>query len=282
MDFANTVINAAAGQAAIWHGLRGVNSTLAGGVVSGLQALAYATDLISSGQATTLLAGGADELCFESFYGFAKAGLLSGTTNGEDAYPIPFDARRNGFHLGEGAALFMLEAASSAEARGARILAEIKGHGSSYDLCRGTQPAPSEAAICRSIRLALQDAGLEAAQIDGVSASANGSRRTDADEAQALAAVFGAHVAELPVMAVKSMLGEMLGASGAMQSIALLMAMQTSVCPGIWGLQQLDDHCPLPLASAANHACTLRHGLVNGVGLDGHHCALVLSQHGVS
>ena len=78
MDFANTVINAAAGQAAIWHDLRGVNSTIAGGIPSGLQALAYATELIRSGQATVLLAGGAEELCFESFCGFDRAGLLCG------------------------------------------------------------------------------------------------------------------------------------------------------------------------------------------------------------
>jgi 3-oxoacyl-[acyl-carrier-protein] synthase II len=109
MDFANTVINAAAGQAAIWHDLRGVNSTIAGGITSGLHALAYATELIHNGQATALLAGGAEELCFESFCGFDRAGLLCGSCHDVGEFPIPFDARRNGFTLGEGAALLMLE-----------------------------------------------------------------------------------------------------------------------------------------------------------------------------
>jgi 3-oxoacyl-[acyl-carrier-protein] synthase II len=103
MDFANTVINAAAGQAAIWHDLRGVNSTIAGGITSGVQALAYATDLIRSGQASALLAGGAEELCFEAFCGFDRAGWLCGSQHGSrQECAIPFDARRNGFALGEG------------------------------------------------------------------------------------------------------------------------------------------------------------------------------------
>lgn len=227
MDFANTVINAAAGQAAIWHNLRGINSTIAAGVTSSLQALGYAVDQIRSGQATALLAGGAEELCFESFYGFERAGLLCNSAEGEGDYPIPFDARRNGLCLGEGAALLMLEDAESAVARGATILAEIKGHGSGYDLSRGTQSHSSVDAVARAMRLALQDAGMNPVDINALSVSANGSVRTDRNEAQAIAQVFGEQTAELPITAIKSMLGETLGASGAMQTIAFVGANPT-------------------------------------------------------
>src|SRR5579872_2984789 len=124
LDFSNTVISAAAGQAAIWHNLRGTNSTIAGGAASGLMALGYAADLIRNGTCTALLAGGADEFCFESFCGFERTGLLAKTSEGHDG-STPFDARRSGFLLAEGAALLMLEEWESALARGATIHAEL-------------------------------------------------------------------------------------------------------------------------------------------------------------
>jgi len=137
MDFSNTVINAAAGQTAIAHNLRDVNTTISTGVTSGLEAISYATELIRSGRARALLAGGADELCFESFFGFDRAGLLCRSDSSVGDFPIPFDKRRNGSALGEGAALLMLEDVALARARGAKILGEVVGRGSSYDCSRG-------------------------------------------------------------------------------------------------------------------------------------------------
>jgi 3-oxoacyl-[acyl-carrier-protein] synthase II len=276
MDFANTVINAAAGQAAIWHDLRGVNSTIAGGITAGLQAIAYATELIRSGQATAILSGGAEELCFESFYGFARAGLLCAGDNGADECPIPFDARRNGFALGEGAALLMLEDAESAAARGAPIWGEIKGHGTAYDVSHGTAGTQAIEAIARAMRLALYDAQVHAEDIDGLSASANGGVLADRYEAQAVAAALDGQAASLPVMAIKSMLGETLGASGAMQTVALLAAMREGVLPGIRHLERYEPNFPLAIASPHNQRLDLRCGLINSVGLDGNCCALVL------
>jgi 3-oxoacyl-[acyl-carrier-protein] synthase II len=175
MDFSNTVINAAAGQTAIAHNLRGVNTTISTGVTSGLEAISYAADLIRCGRARAVLAGGVDELCFESFYGFDRAGLLCRSNDSAGDFPIPFDARRNGIALGEGAALLMLEAAGPAAERGARTLAEIKGHGSAYDCSRGRDRGESVEAISCAIRHALSDAFLLPHEIDCLSASANGS-----------------------------------------------------------------------------------------------------------
>src|SRR5712675_2509076 len=136
MSFANTVINAAAGQAAIWHNLRGINSTVAAGNVSGLWAAGYAADLIRYRQSNAVLAGGVDEFSVESFLGFERTGLLC-ANGASPERPIPFDSRRNGFVLGEGAGFLVLEDLDHAEARGARVLAEVKGYTTAFDYSQG-------------------------------------------------------------------------------------------------------------------------------------------------
>ncbi len=280
MAFANSVINAAAGQTAIWHDLRGVNSTVSGGTVSGLQALIYAADLIRDGRSRTILAGGADELCFETFFGFYGTGRMAGSTNGRGPLAIPFDARRNGFTLGEGAALLVLEEAEAARQRGAQVLAGIAGRGMSYDISRGGDEARAVRAVARAIRAALDSAGLEPGQIDAVSASANGSVAGDRAEALGIAEVFGEEGLgdEVPVTAVKSMLSESLGASGALQTAALLQSMASGVLPGVRGLETMDEDLPPGLASRDNRELNIRRGLVTAVGLDGTCCALVVER----
>lgn len=171
MDFANSVINAPAGQTAIWHDLRGVNSTICSGTGSGLQAIAYAANLIRAGRADTLLAGGADELCFESFLGFHRTGRVAGSSRrqgaGADPRPIPFAADRNGFALGEGAALFLLEERDQALARGATPLGEIRGSGNAFDPSRGRDAARAAGALERSVEEALAEARIDGAGLGG-------------------------------------------------------------------------------------------------------------------
>lgn len=273
-EFANSVINAAAGQTAIWHDLRGINSTVAGGTAAGLQALGYATEVIRTGRSDAVLAGGADELCFESLYGFQQTGRLCGDGADGPNWCVPFDARRNGLALGEGAGLLMLEEAGSALARGAPILAEIRGHGNCYDCSRGRDDRAIDA-VRRAIGLALGDARLSAGDIDAVSAAANGSVRGDRHEALGLAAAMGA-AAPPPLTAVKSMLGESLGASGAFATIALIESMRRGVLPGVRGLEQPDAALPLDGVSAQPREISGRRGLVDAVGLDGNVGALVV------
>lgn len=278
MDFANTVINAAAGQTAIVHNLRGVNTTISAGVTSGLAAIAYATDLIRSGHARALLAGGADELCFESFFGFDRAGLLCRNESHAGDFPIPFDARRNGSALGEGAALLMLEDAALARERGARVLGEIRGHGSSYDCSRGHEDKESVEAVASAIRQALHDAFVLPHEIDCLSASANGSELGDRHEAYGVFAGLNGQTHRLPVTAVKSMLGETLGASGPMQAVALLETMRDGVLPGIPQLEEIEDDFPLKMVRPESDEVEVIQGLINSIGFDGHCCSLILSQ----
>jgi 3-oxoacyl-[acyl-carrier-protein] synthase II len=283
LDFANSVINAAAGQAAIWHGLRGINSTLSAGEASGLAAIAYGTGQIRSGRAAALLAGGAEELCFESFLGHLRADRLvaDGAVD-----PLPFDRRRSGFALAEGAALLVLEKAGAAAARGAAVLAEVLGHGSAFNPETGAPGMEDDAeaggarALARAIAIALADAGLAPADLDAVSASANGSVAGDRAEAAGIAAALGEHAARLPVTAVKSMLGEALGASGGFQAVALVETLRTGSLPGILGLERVEDGFPLTGAAAATREIAVRRALLTALSTDGHACAVILGAPG--
>ena len=273
-DFANSVINAAAGQTAIWHHLRGANSTVSAGTVSGVQAIALGADLVAEGRAEVALAGGAEELCFESFLAFCRAGAMVD----EDGPPRPFDARHGGFVLGEGAAFLVLESEEGAAARGANVLATVLGHGAAFDPSQGEDRGSGARAVARAVRLALEEAGLPPEAVSAVSAAASGHRCADRKEAGGLGLALGARAATVPVTAPKGLLGECLGASGALQAAALVAAMGAGELPGVPGFDAGEEGFPLAAASAAPTTANLAIGLVNGVGLDGHCCALLLGR----
>lgn len=275
MDFANTVLNAAAGQTAIWHNLRGINSTIASGNTSGLMALGYATDLVRHGGHTAILAGGADEFCFESFCGFERAGLLC-KTNGHNEFPVPFAAERSGFALGEGAALLMLEEWDSALERGALIVGEILGHGNAYDPTTKRECGPE--AIARAMSAALADGHMPPAELGCISASANGSVFADRNEALAVKSLFNGKGDSIPVTAIKSMTGEMLGASGAVQAADLIESFRTQSLPGIRGLEQPEAGLPALNFCRQQQSINIGSGLINSVGFDGNVCSLVISR----
>jgi 3-oxoacyl-[acyl-carrier-protein] synthase II len=273
-DFANSVINAAAGQTAIWHHLRGPNSTVSAGTASGVQAIALGADLVAEGRVEVAIAGGAEELCWESFLSFSRAGMVA---NG-DGTPRPFDADRGGFALGEGAAFLVLESAAGAAARGARVLATVLGHGAAFDPSQGSDESSGAAAVARAVRLALAQAGLQPEAVSAVSAAASGHRRADAAEAAGLGAALGARAASVPVTAPKGLLGECLGASGALQAAALVTAMAAGELPGVAGFADAAPGFPLASISRATVPVDLAVGLVDGVGLDGPSCALLLGR----
>lgn len=284
-DFANSVINAAAGQAAIWHGLRGVNATIAGGTAAGLQALGYAADLVATGGAVGVLAGGADELSAESVVGFASSGLTTGRQEreGQAPRPVPFDRRRDGFAPSEGAALLMLEPADGASRRGVTELAEILGHGASFDPSRGGDEASAGTSLARAVTAALAEAGVEPGDLDAVAVSASGSPALDRAEARGLVLALGEVARRIPVFAPKAALGEALGASGALAVALLVQALGTGRVPGIRGLEDLEEGLELagarsePTELAPPETATPRRGLVTALDRHGGAHALVLS-----
>jgi len=271
MDFSNTVLNAAAGQVAIWQRLRGVNSTVAAGAASGAQALVYAAELIRNGRADVLVAGGAEEICFESALGFARAGRLARPDGDTPGRGVPFDARRTGAILGEGAAFAVLEAEEIAAARGAQIAGRLRGWANGYDPDALVSSVHESDVFAKTIEHALRDADVP--RVDVVSSSASGHPILDLREAFAIAAAAGA---ETPVTAIKSVTGESLGASGALQAVIALYAMRCRRLPGISGLSSVDPLVRLNI-DASTRPLAAERALITATSHEGHAVALVLS-----
>jgi 3-oxoacyl-[acyl-carrier-protein] synthase II len=271
LDFVNSVINAAAGQTAIRFNLRGTNATISGDLTSGLQALGYAADLIRGGRARALLAGGADELCVESLYGFHKLGLLC-REDAERAVPLGGTQAEpsTGMVLAEAAALLMLESLESARRRGATILAEILGHGAAFDPSQGAREGLA-AAMADATRNALRDADRPASAIHCLSLGANGTH-LDEREAAGLWRALGMD-SPIPTFAGKSGTGETLGSSGALQTVLAIESLRRGRIPGTPG-SPTATRSGLAL-SRETSSVDGSAALVSAVGLQGKAAALV-------
>ncbi len=260
MRFPNTVISAPAGRAAIKHKLKGVNSTICAGIASGLYAVHYATEFLRLGRAQVLLAGGVEELCEESCFGFNQAGLCS-----RSGAVRPFAPNRDGTVPGEGSVLLVLETAETARGRGSRPWVEVRGFGSAHDAEGATS----------AIRQALDDTGIEPGQIGCIIASAGGSRPGDEMEARALRNVFGDTLGEIPMTAPKAALGETMGASGAFGAAIAALALRRQCIAPTAGFQ--DSGAGLRL-SAERQSFEGEYALVNAFGCDGNNAAMVMSR----
>ena len=245
--FASTVANAAASICALEFGLRGPNATVTYKEASGLAALAYATDLVRQGKAAAILGGGADDIYERFFLVHDWFGVLSRRDDGPEG-SRPFDVTRNGFVMGEGAWVLALEGAETCRARGGRVYGEVLGWGAT------SSPEPINAwpraagSLASAMRLALDGAGVAAAGIGAVYASANGTRALDAVEAVALREMFGSRA--VPVVAIKGALGEC-GAAGAAALAAALLCGRQGLMPPTVGCRQVDPACEVSISAEA-------------------------------
>ncbi len=241
-EFANSVLNAAAGQAAIWHRLEGSNTTVSSGLTSGIQAVGIATDLLRSGRAQRLLAGGAEEFCCEGYCAFAAAGLLAASDAMEATPPT-------GTHLGEGAALLALEAAAVPAACSGRPRAEVVGSGEAFDPSPERTRDSAADSLRRAVELALNEAGAAWDELSVVVDGRDGIPSVDAPQEQ-LWREISSHAPSALYVSPRLALGEALGASGAQQLVLLEEALPA-----------------LPPRAL---------GLTYASGLTGHHHALLL------
>lgn len=268
LDFPNTVINAPAGQAAIKLKLRGVNSTVCGGLASGLVAIQYAADFLRFGRALWLMAGGMEEVCEEAALGFSKLGLSSPTGTVR-----PFGPGADGTAAGEGAALWMMETEETASARGAERWFEVCGFGQCHDATRLMGYRADGEGAAMAILQALEETGIAPSAISCIISGANGFPAGDAMEVEALKRVFGEDLKRIPVAAPKAAVGEMMGASGAFCAITAGLALQRQSVPPTAQFKGSESGL---LLSAEAQPFTGDYALINAFSCDGNNTALVI------
>ena len=272
-----TIANMAAGFVAIRHGLRGPNLCTTTACSSGAHAIGEALRLIERGDADAMLAGGSEAVVNELVMaGFAALRALSTRNDEPEHASRPFDVERDGFVVGEGAALLVLEALDHARRRGATPLAELVGYAAGADAGHVAAPDESGEGAARCMRAALADAGVAPAELGYVNAHATATPAGDVAEARAIRRVLGPAAEHVPVSATKSMTGHLLGAAGAVEALFCVRALQTGWLPPTTNLDHPDPECALDhVAHKARHA-SARVALSNSFGFGGTNATLVL------
>jgi 3-oxoacyl-[acyl-carrier-protein] synthase II len=271
------IANVGAGQVAIQFGQLGPNWATVSACATGAHAIGEAWETIRRGDADVMLAGGVEAGIHEAVLGgFASMKALSTRNDDPERASRPFDQERDGFVIGEGAGIIVLEALEHARARGAEPLAELIGYGATADASHITLPAPGGIGAVRAARRAIEKAGLQATDVDHVNAHATSTPEGDKAELQALRTLFGDHAASVAVTANKSMLGHTLGAAGAIESIAVIQALRTGNVPPTINLDRPDPAGEgLDLTPNRASRRELRVALNNSFGFGGQNAALV-------
>ncbi len=227
-----SIVNVGSGQIAIAFGMLGPNFAIVSACATGAHAIGEAWETIRRDDADVMLAGGSEAAIHEAVVGgFAAMRALSTRNDDPEAASRPFDRGRDGFVMGEGAAMLILEELSHAERRGATPLAELVGYGATADASHITLPSPGGAGAVRAARRALQKAGMTPEEIDHVNAHATSTPEGDGTELQGLATLLGEHGPAVSISAQKSMLGHTLGAAGALESVATIQAIREGAVP---------------------------------------------------
>jgi len=271
--------NIGAGQIAIQFGMTGPNFTTVSACATGGHALGESSEIIRRGDADVMVAGGVEAGIYEAVVGgFAAMRALSTRNDDPAAASRPFDSGRDGFVIGEGAGVVILEALEHAEARGAAVLAELVGYGATADATHITLPAPGGIGAVRAARRALEKAGLTPDDIDHVNAHATSTPEGDKSELQAIRTIFGESAGRISVTANKSMLGHTLGAAGAIEAIVSIMTIREGLVPPTINLTDADPMAEgLDLTPNVAVARTVRAALSNSFGFGGQNTALIFT-----
>ncbi len=273
--FPNVPINSPSYQIPIRYRMRMVNVTVSSGITSGLDAMRYAVLTLQRRPEAMLLCGGVDELSFLAYHSAHRLQELAGLAG--EAVSAPFSRQRNGYILGEGCVMLVLESQQALAQRGGKAVAEILGYGSSFAPAHGRLSTRVDA-LAAAMTSALQSAGLTPADIDCLTASAHSGKVLDLIEARAIAQVFGQRLSDLAITAVKSMMGESFGASGPMQCVAAMLAIQRGIIPPTINLQDPDPACGLECVTETGYHRDVRYALVNSLDRFGAAISVVLGR----
>jgi 3-oxoacyl-[acyl-carrier-protein] synthase II len=270
--------NAGAAAVAMKHGLQGQTYGIVSACSGGAHAIGSALRMIQYGDADAVVAGGAEATLTE--FGFACFNSMQALS--PTGVSRPFDARRDGFVMGEGGGMLVLEDASAAEARGASVLGEVVGYGSTSDAYHLTAPEPTGGPASRAIELALADAGLDSGDVDYVNAHGTSTQLNDAAETVALKRSLGEERAkQIPVSSTKSAIGHLLGAAGAVEAVATIETLSTGIIPPTLGYEVPDPELDLDYVPGEARALVSANGgppvaISNSFAFGGHNVALVL------
>jgi 3-oxoacyl-[acyl-carrier-protein] synthase II len=261
-------------------GLHGPSFSLATACSSALDAVGYAFNAIRKKELDVILMGGAEATVFpQAFSAFCMLRAMSQRNDDPERASRPFDKERDGFVLGEGAGMLVLEDLEHAKKRGAHIYAEIMGFGMTCDAYHMTAPEPSGRQATRAIQLALKDAGVKPADIDYINAHGTSTPLNDKTETFVIKQVFGQHAYRVPVSATKSMIGHLIGAAGAVELIATTLALEHQVIPPTTNYEIPDPECDLDYVPNVARKTTIDFALKNSFGFGGKNSALVVKKY---
>ncbi len=266
----------ASGQVSMVLGAKGPNFATVSACSSGADAIGVAFNMVSKGTVDVAVAGGSEAaICPIGVAGFNSCKALSKRNDQPQKASRPFDAERDGFVLGEGAGVLVLESLESATNRGVAPIAEIAGYGSTADAYHVTQPAPSGEGGARAMKIALDDAGLEPEDIDYINAHGTSTQLNDKYETMAMKSVFGEEAYKIPISSTKSMTGHLLGASGALEAAVSVLAIDRGVLPPTINLEVPDPDCDLDYTPHMPRRGRTRAVMSNSFGFGGHNASLV-------
>jgi 3-oxoacyl-[acyl-carrier-protein] synthase II len=270
--------NIAAGNVAIKYGAKGICSTVVTACATGTNAIGEAFEMIKSGRADVIIAGG----CEAPIVDIAMAGFssLTALTKSEDPLraSIPFDKERNGFVMGEGAGVVILESLEHARAREAKIYGEIVGYGATCDAFHITQPSPDGEGAARAIKMAIEEAQIEASDVSYINAHGTSTPYNDKFETLAIKSVFGEEAYKIPISSTKSMIGHLLGAAGAVEAIVCIKSLEEGFIPPTIGLKIQDEDCDLDYVPNVGRTKQLKYALSNSLGFGGHNASILLKK----
>ena len=272
--------NMATGLAAIAVGAKGPSSAVSTACAAGSNAIGDAFRLLQLGKADAMLCGGAESAITPlGVAGFASAKALSFRNDDPTTASRPFDRDRDGFVIGEGAGLLVLETLGHAEARGATILAEIVGYGTTCDAHHITSPTPGGVGGAAAMRLALEDGGIDPCVVDYVNAHGTSTPANDSNETAAIKSALGDHARQIPVSSTKSMTGHLLGGSGGIEAVAAVLALQNGVVPPTINHQNPDPACDLDVVPNQAREQIISTALSNSFGFGGHNVCLAFRRY---
>jgi len=273
------ILNIICGEVSIEFGFKGINYAICSACASGTHAIGIAAHNIRNGFADVVITGGAESaICPIGVAGFCSLKALSRRNDDPKKASRPFDKKRDGFVMGEGSGILILESLEHAQKRGANIIAEITGYGTTGDAYHITAPDPDGDGAARCFVTALEDAGLKPEQIDYINAHGTSTSMNDALETLAIKKVFGDHCSKLKISSIKSTIGHLLGAAGGVEAIASILAISKGIIPPTINYEEPDEQCDLNYTPNTPCNFTVNTAISDSLGFGGHNAAVVFSK----